>query len=100
MTRRSMLIGLLSCGLVAFDTPAITAQERIRLDGWVQWLGSSSMQVMTGAGTVAVDLRQADQGSYRGLRSGDRIIVDGVVAADRRSVIAHGIWRVGGVEAP
>jgi len=96
-----MLIALLSSGLVAFDTQALTAQERVRLDGWVQWLGSNTMQVMTGAGTVAVDLRQADQGSYRGLRTGDRVIVDGVVSTDRRSVIANGIWRSGaGIEAP
>jgi hypothetical protein len=96
-----MLIGLLAAGLVTFDTEPIAAQERIRLDGWVQWLGSNTMQMTTGGGTVAVDLRQADQGSYRGLRSGDRVLVDGVVSSDRRSVIAYGIWRGGaGVEAP
>jgi hypothetical protein len=89
-----MLIGLLSAGFVALETRTSAAQERIRLDGWVQWLGGNTMQVMTGGGTVTVDLRQADQGSHRGLRSGDRIIVDGTVASDRRSVIASGIWRV------
>ena len=96
-----MLIGILSAGLVALQTQAVTAQERIRLDGWVQWLGGNTMQVMSGAGTVPVGLRQADQGSYRGLRTGDRVIVDGVVASDRRSVIANGIWRSAtGIEAP
>jgi hypothetical protein len=56
---------------------------------------------MTGGGTVAVDLRQADQGSYRGLRAGERVIVDGVVATDRRTVIAQDIWRGGeGIESP
>lgn len=100
MTRRSLLIGLLSVGLVAFDARTIMAQERIRLDGWVQWLGGNTMQVATGGGTVAVDLRGAEQGSHRGLRTGDRVIVDGVVSTDRRSVIAYGIWRSGAVEAP
>jgi hypothetical protein len=101
MTRRSILLTLVSAGLLGFDTAALTAQERIRLDGWVQWLGGNTLQVMTGGGTVAVDLRQADQGSYRGLRTGDRVIVDGVVATDRRSVVAYGIWRgPTAVEAP
>jgi hypothetical protein len=101
MTRRTILIGLLTAGLVWLDTEWSSAQERIRVDGWVQWLGGNTMQVMTGGGTVAVDLRQADQGSYRGLRGGERILVDGVVSSDRRSVIAYGIWRTGaGVEAP
>ena len=93
MTRRSILVALVSAGLLGFDTAALTAQERIRLDGWVQWLGGNTLQVMTGGGTVAVDLRQADQDSYRGLRSGDRVIVDGVIATDRRSVVAYEIWR-------
>lgn len=96
-----MLIALLSAGFMAFATEPSTAQERVRLDGWVQWLSGNTMQLMTGGGTVAVDLRQADQGSYRGLRSGDRILVDGVVSSDRRNVIAYGIRRGGGgVEAP
>jgi hypothetical protein len=53
------------------------------------------MQVMTWGGSVAVDLRQADQAEHRGLRVGERVVVDGVVAGDRRSVVAQQIWRVG-----
>ena len=95
MIRRSLLLGLLSAVLTLVDAGSASAQERVRLDGWVQWVAASNMQVMTGAGTVAIDLRQADQSSYQGLRAGDRVIVDGTVAPDRRSVIASGIWSTG-----
>jgi hypothetical protein len=100
-TWRSVLCGLVWAGLMLVDPPLIAAQQRVRVDGLVQWLGASTMQVMTGGGTVAIDLRQADQGSYRGLRAGERVIVDGVVATDRRTVIAQDIWRGGeGIESP
>ncbi|HSF06975.1 MAG TPA: hypothetical protein VLG10_14405 [Methylomirabilota bacterium] len=83
-------------GLLLFGGKALEAQQRIRLAGWVQWIGGTRMQVMTDGGTVAVDLQEADQGSYQGLRSGERIIVDGVVATDRSRVIAREIWRDSG----
>jgi hypothetical protein len=84
-----------------FRPREIPAQQRVRVEGRVQWIGGTSMQVMTSGGTVPVDLRQADQASYRALRNGERVIVDGVVASDRRSVVAREIWRDGdGVESP
>jgi len=73
----------------------VTAQERVRIDGQVQWVAGTRMQVMTGGGSVAVDLRQADQAAHRGLRPGERVIVDGFVAEDRRSIVAREIWRIG-----
>jgi len=83
---------------------APNAQERLRVAGWVQWIGGSRLQMMTDGGTVAisVDLKDADQTSYLGLRPGERIVVDGVVASDRSRVIARDIWRIdgGGSEAP
>ena len=70
------------------------AQEGLRLSGWVQWISSTSMQVMTASGTsVAVDLRDVDQSSYRALRYGETVVVDGVVSPDRRRVVAREIWR-------
>jgi hypothetical protein len=55
------------------------------------------MQVMTdGGSSIAVDLMEADQSTYRGLRSGDRVLIDGVVSSDRRRVIALEIWRDSG----
>jgi hypothetical protein len=91
----------LCAGLIVLDMRPIEAQERARLVGWVQWVAGTTMQVMTRGGTVAVDLREADQGSYRGLRTGERVIVDGVVSSDGRRLIAHAIWRgEAGVESP
>ena len=77
------------------------AQEPIRVAGFVQWVGGNNMSVMTGVGSVPVDLREADQSSYAGLRAGERIVVDGILTGDRRLVIAREIWRVGsGYESP
>jgi hypothetical protein len=58
------------------------------------------MQMMTSGGTVPVDLRQVDQASYRAVRHGERVIVDGIVASDRRGLIAREIWRDDGAESP
>jgi hypothetical protein len=78
------------------------AQERVRLLGTVQWIASTTMQMMTVSGTsVAVDLKEADQSSYQTLRNGETVVVDGVVSADRRGVVARAIWRdEGGSQAP
>jgi hypothetical protein len=101
--RRSGFAGLLGALLlVALAVAAPQAQERIRLLGMVQWVGSTTMQVMTAGGTsVAVDLGQADQSSYQAVRAGERIVVDGVVSTDRRRIIAREIYRdQGTTEAP
>jgi hypothetical protein len=63
------------------------------------------MAVMTDRGaSIAIDLVQADQSTYRGLRTGDRVLIDGVLSADRRRVIARDIWRDNGrsewIQAP
>ena len=100
-TWRLALCALVWAGLILGDPVVIAAQQRVRVDGLVQWLGATNMQVMTAGGTVPIDLRQADQGSYRGLRTGERVIVDGVLSSDRRMVVAQDIWRGGdGVESP
>lgn len=89
---RSTTVVLLCAGLLALGGGAGEAQERVRVSGWVQWIAGTRMQVMAdGGGTVAVDLRDADQGSYQGLRSGDRVVVVGVVARDRSRVMARDI---------
>lgn len=81
--------------VLALAVTSLPAQPRLRIDGLVQWVAGARMQVMTGAGTVAVDLRQADQAMYMSLRTGDHVVVDGFVAEDRRSVVAQQIWRLG-----
>ena len=86
--------------LAVLVVTAADAQQLVRIDGQVQWVGGPRMQVMTAGGSIAVDLRQADKASHRGHRTGERVIVDGVVAEDRRSVIAYDIWRVGWDQSP
>jgi hypothetical protein len=93
---RSATAVFVCAGLLLFGVEALEAQQRIRVVGWVQWIGGNRMQVMTDVGTVTVDLHEADQGSYMALRNGERVIVDGVVATDRSRVIARDIWRDGG----
>jgi hypothetical protein len=103
MSRRWAVASVLGVALVlAPSLSSLDAQERIRLYGMVQWIASSTMQVMTASGTsVAVDLGDADQGSYQALRNGEMVIIDGVVSSDRRRVVAREIYRdQGSSEAP
>jgi hypothetical protein len=94
MNWRAWVVAVLAgASVLALGAGAGQAQEPVRLAGWVQWISGTRMQVMTDGGTVAIDLRQADQGSYQTLRAGERVIVDGVVASDRRAVVARDIWR-------
>jgi hypothetical protein len=101
---RSWVAALVCAGCLVLGVEAPDAQERLRLSGWVQWIAGSRLQMMTDGGTVviSVDLREADQSSYLGLRPGERIVVDGVVAGDRTRVIARDIWRNdgGGFQSP
>jgi hypothetical protein len=72
----------------------VQAQRPVTVVGAVQWISSTSMAVMTEAGqSVTIELISADQSTYRALRSGDWVLIDGTVAPDRRRVIARGIWR-------
>ena len=98
MVSRRLLAVLVGCAVARLlGLTASDAQERMRISGTVQWSGARRMQLMSDAGgTVTDDLREAAQESYRGLHVGQRVIVDGVVATDRRRVIAHNIWRYGG----
>jgi hypothetical protein len=91
---------VLIVGSLALGVDGLEAQERIRVTGWVQWLSGSTMQVMTPGGSVAVDLREAPQGSYSGVRPGDAVVIDGVVARDRTRVIAREVSGGLGLQAP
>jgi hypothetical protein len=92
-SRRLATTGLLGAMIVLALTTTPDAQERVRLYGTVQWIGSNAMQVMTASGSFPVDLSEAEQSSYQGLRSGAVVVVDGVVSTDRRRVIASQVWR-------
>jgi hypothetical protein len=83
--------------LFALAAVATEAQELMRFVGTVQWVGGTRMQVMTDSGaSVAIDLMQTDQSSYQGLRTGDAVVVDGYLSADRRRVVARDLWRDSG----
>lgn len=83
--------------LLAFAAAPAEAQQMLRVFGSVQWVAGTRMQVTTDTGAaVAVDLAQADQSSYRALRNGDLVVVDGVLSGDRRRIVAVEIWRDSG----
>jgi hypothetical protein len=83
--------------LFALGAVAAEAQELMRFVGTVQWVGGTRMQVMTDSGgSVAIDLMQADQSSYQGLRTGDAVVVDGYLSTDRRRIVARDLWRDSG----
>lgn len=90
---RRLLVTVL---LLTLAVVAAEAQALIRFVGAVQWIGGTRMQVMTDGGSVAVDLTQADQSSYQGLRNGDWVVVDGYLSGDRRRIIASEVWRDSG----
>jgi hypothetical protein len=76
---------------------ASEAQQMVRFVGSVQWIAGSRMQVMTQTGaSVVVDLTEADQSAYRALRTGDAVVVDGLVSGDRRRIVAYDLWRDSG----
>jgi len=92
MTRRRAA-ALIVLGVALAAAPA-SAQPLIRVVGTVQWIAGDRMQVMTDSGApVLVDLKEADQSEYRGLRPRDWVLIDGVLSPDRRRVIAREIWR-------
>lgn len=97
-SRRSAVGGLLAAVLLLALTPvAPEAQQLLRFFGSVQWIAGTSMQLMTDSGaSVAVDLTQADQSDYQALRNGELVVIDGVLSADRRRIIAREIWRDSG----
>ena len=85
---------LLGAALIAGAVVPATAQPLVRVIGSVQWVTSTAMQVMSDTGTsFVVDLKEADQATYRGLRTGDWVLIDGVLSPDRRRVIAYEVWR-------
>ena len=93
MKARVLLVVLV--GLVGgwLPTPA-GAQQRIVINGSIQWIDGSRMQVMADSGySINVSLDQIAQDEYNTMRGGDRIRIYGVVPPDRRRVIAERIER-------
>jgi hypothetical protein len=83
------LAAVLAVGL--FPGPA-PAQQRLTILGMVQWTSTNRIQVMTDSGvSVSIDVSRVDQGSYSGLRGGERVRVVGYVAPERNRVIAESL---------
>ena len=94
---RSALAAAVVTLWVLVTTLPAPAQAPVRVVGAVQWLSANRMALMTEAGdSIMVDLTQADQSTYRALRTGDWVFVAGTLSRDRRHVIAQDIWRDNG----
>jgi hypothetical protein len=91
--RWAVALALAAACVLAMALP-VPAQSAVRVVGAVQWVSATSMAVMTDlADSITIDLRDADQSTYRGLRTGDRVLIDGMLAPNRRHVSARDIWR-------
>ena len=73
-----------------------TAQDRpVTVEGKVTWIAGDKMVVAPPASlSVTVDLSRVDLSEYRGLLSGDWVIVNGTVPLGENRVIATFIQRV------
>lgn len=90
---RARLLVLLAVGLgLGWFPDSGAAQQRIVINGFVQWIDGSKMQVMADGGySVNVSLDRVTQDEYNTMRGGDRVRVHGFVTPDRRRVIAERI---------
>ena len=92
---RAMLLAAVL--VLAVGVMASEAQQGYRFFAMVQWIAGSQLQVITESGApVSLDLTQADQSSYRGLRAGDPVVIDAAPSTDRRSLVVLEIWRDSG----
>jgi hypothetical protein len=94
---RSARAGLALLGWLLLVLASPLHAQETRVMGQVQWIAGNRMQVLTEDGTsFAIDLTEADQDSYRALRLGDWVVVDGYISSDRRRIVAREIWRDNG----
>jgi hypothetical protein len=99
MNRRrfgSTLVAVLACG--GFPTPVRTVvaqDDTVQFLGKVAWISANKMIVAPRGGLpVPVDLSQVDLEQYRGLLTGDRVIVTGRLSPDGDRVIATSVQRL------
>lgn len=114
--QRRFLILVLVTSFALWAIPDLTRgqgrpNEEVRLYGRVQWISSSTMMVLTDCGLlegdcapvlVAVNIKLVPLSQYRGLRTGDWVIVDGVVTHRNahHEVVARSVVIVEELEAP
>jgi hypothetical protein len=64
----------------------------VQVVGMVQWIGGQGMTLaVDGGSSVPVDLTLVEQDAYRGLTTGDRIIVSGTLSPRRNRLLATAI---------
>jgi hypothetical protein len=92
---KTRLLVFLLTGLAwGWLTTEAVAQQRMIINGFVQWIDGSKMQVMADSGySINVSLERITQDEYNTVRGGDRVRVYGIVPPDRRRVIAERIER-------
>ena len=74
-----LLVVVSVIAVLAWHT-AVSAEERFRVHGYVQWIAGSKLVLFTDDGvSLALDLTEADQSSYRGVLDGDGVTVEGVI---------------------
>jgi hypothetical protein len=89
MMRSVAASGLL---LLVLGVCSAAAQERIVVQGVVQWVAGTRLVMVADTGvSLRIDLMRADQRSYTGLQAGDRIVVVGTVAPERDRLLAESI---------
>jgi hypothetical protein len=78
--RRAVGVVVAAACVLATALP-VPAQPPVRIVGAVQWVSSTSMAVMSDHGdSIMIDLMETDQSTYRGLRTGDWVIIEGTLA--------------------
>ena len=101
MTRLKILTGLfvvltlVPAGMLApVAVPPVAAQQLVRVDGLVQWIGGEQMVVQADNGvSIGVDLASVPQDEYAGLGVRDRVAVFGMASPDGRRLIGTSIIR-------
>lgn len=93
MKTRLLVLMLVGLGLGWLPAP-VAGQQRIVINGSIQWIDGSKMQVMADSGySINVSLDRIAQDDYNSMRGGDRVRIYGFVPPDRRRVIAERIER-------
>jgi hypothetical protein len=81
--------------------PGLAQAPGVMIQGRVLWVAAETMVIapyvlISGVATaINVDLSEAYQGDYAGLRTGDAVAVTGMVAPEGDRVIATSIRRLG-----
>jgi hypothetical protein len=92
----ALLVLALALSPAGLLTPADAADQVVRVDGLVQWIGGQQMVVQADTGpSVGVDLTSVPQDEYAGLGVRDRVAVIGMVSPDGRHLIGTSIMRSG-----